>query len=257
MNDIPFNTDRPDQSNTPWIVPVGALQLETGIMMEKNFSRGKRVTNYSINNTLLKYGLNEFCEIRLKAEYLNTHNHITGYNINGFNALAVGLKIKLANGKGLKPQAAFLTHLMLKSENQNYAPDNSAMDITLCFSHEVLKKWSLSHNWGTQWDGEKPEMIFFNTLSIGYNLNSRLSMFIENYNFYSKNEVVDYRMDGGLTFDVRPNLKLDLSGGIGLREISPDYFISTGASFRFLRNSSLPDKLDHIRNVVRAYNIGF
>ena len=250
---IPFNTDRPDQSNTPWLVPGGTLQLETGFVMEKDYSNTYRVTNYSLTNTLLKYGINEFCEIRVRADYLNTHNHNTGYNINGFNALAIGLKIKLANKRGYLPQAALVAHLTLKSEDQYYTPDNSAMDITLCFTHDLSSNWSISHNWGTEWDGEKPEMIFYNTLSVGYNFN-KLGLFLENYNFYQSEKGPDFRLDGGIMYDLKPNIKLDVSGGIGLSESSPDYFISAGISLRFLR-SGVKNKLNQLGNIIRSYNI--
>lgn len=42
----------------------------------------------------------------------------------------------------------------------------------------------------------------------------------------------DLRADFGFTYLVRPNLQLDLSSGLGFSKISPDFFISTGLSWR-------------------------
>lgn len=118
------------------------------------------------------------------------------------------------------------------------------MDMTLCFTHSLASDWSFTHNWGTELDGEKPEMVFYNTLCFGYNFSSRWSAFIENYNYFQHNRDVDRRLDGGITYDASANIRLDISGGIGLSEISPDYFISTGISFRFVPFAWLGNNTD-------------
>jgi len=45
-------------------------------------------------------------------------------------------------------------------------------------------------------------------------------------------EKKDVRADAGLTYLVKPNLQLDFSGGIGISDISPDFFINLGFSWR-------------------------
>jgi hypothetical protein len=37
-----ITTDRPDQSNSPVLVPAGALQIETGMMTERDYCQGSR-----------------------------------------------------------------------------------------------------------------------------------------------------------------------------------------------------------------------
>src|SRR3954464_12943232 len=69
-------TDRPDQSNTPLLVPKGALQVETGFMMEKQNSTSIDQTNYTYNNSLIKFGINEHFEFRFNVGYVGTRKII-------------------------------------------------------------------------------------------------------------------------------------------------------------------------------------
>ncbi len=41
--------------------------------------------------------------------------------------------------------------------------------------------------------------------------------------------------DAGLTFKITPVVQWDVSAGLGLNDIAPDSFISTGISFRLLK----------------------
>jgi hypothetical protein len=62
-----------------------------------------------------------------------------------------------------------------------------------------------------------------------------INAFVEVYGWLPENELPDHRFNGGFTFLVRRNLQLDVSGGIGLSEISPDWFVSGGLSWRIPR----------------------
>jgi outer membrane putative beta-barrel porin/alpha-amylase len=60
-----------------------------------------------------------------------------------------------------------------------------------------------------------------------------LSCFVELYGYLPEFGSPDHRFDAGFTFLITNMFQLDLSGGLGLSEISPDYFISTGFSVKF------------------------
>src|SRR3954466_16405614 len=63
-------TDRPDQSNSPVLIPTGAIQIETGVAIEKkHYSRGS-VTNYTFNDMLVKLGVNQNFEARIGVTYV-------------------------------------------------------------------------------------------------------------------------------------------------------------------------------------------
>ena len=64
----PIQADRPDQTETPAIVPKGMFQVETGFTFQKNDAISKSL---SLPTTLWKYGVNENFELRLITEFLS------------------------------------------------------------------------------------------------------------------------------------------------------------------------------------------
>jgi len=96
-------------------------------------------------------------------------------------------------------------------------------------------RWSLSYNLGAKWNGESPEAIFLYTLSLGYSFTNKFAAFLESYSFFPEETKADNRFDGGFTYKITPVIQFDVSGGMGLSDNAPDYFLSTGASVRMFK----------------------
>jgi hypothetical protein len=231
-------TDRPDQTESPSLVPRGGLQIETGFVYENDRVGSIKTVNYTYNTTLLKYGVNENFELRFISEYLGQKTAI-GENsqtkISGFSPTALGVKIRLADEKGFWPQAALIGHINLRSGSRAFKPDDTAADFRFTFAHTLSEKLSLSYNLGAEWDGETPEAAFLYTFSLGYTVTNRMGVFLEGYSFFPEDSKADNRMDAGLTFKFSPVVQWDISGGFGLSENAPDSFLSTGLSVRFFK----------------------
>ena len=67
----PLQADRPDQTETPYLVPPGMFQVETGFSFQKNDAFSN--TN-ALPSTLWKYGLNENFEVRLITTFSSENN---------------------------------------------------------------------------------------------------------------------------------------------------------------------------------------
>lgn len=228
-------TDRPDQTEAPSLVPKGGLQVETGFVLEKDREEGVDVTNFTYNTTLIKYGINEFLELRLITEYLGEKAKVAENpvsKIQGFSPFAVGVKIKVADENGFWPQAAFIGHINLKSGSSEYMPSNTAADFRFTFAHTLSEKFSLSYNLGAEWDGEEPEAVFLYTLSLAYAITNKFGAYVESYSFFPEEASADHRVDGGFTYKFSPVVQWDISGGVGVSRNAPDSFLSTGVSFR-------------------------
>jgi hypothetical protein len=232
-------TDRPDQTEAPVLVPQGGVQIETGFQYEKDRSQGVQVKNFTYNTTLIKYGVNEHFELRFISEYLGTQVKGVGETkvrkAQGFSPLAVGVKIKLADEKGIWPQAALIGHVNLRTGSEAYTPSYTAADFRFTFANTLSEKLTLSYNLGVEWDGETPEAAFLYTLSLGYSVSDRIGVFIEGYSFFPENAKADNRVDAGLTFLITEVVQWDVSAGLGLSENAPDSFISTGLSVRLFK----------------------
>lgn len=232
-------TDRPDQTEAPVLVPKGGLQVETGFMMEKDDNLILKSTNYTYNTTLIKYGINENFELRFITEYLDekTFDRVesTEQSLKGISPIALGVKIKIAEERGIWPQAALIGHVNMRTGSEAFKPQYTAADFRFTFAHTLSDKFSLSYNAGAEWDGESPEASFLYTLSLGYAATDKLGMFIETYSFFPEGEKPDHRFDGGLTYKITNVVQADLSAGLGLNEKAPDYFLSAGLSFRLFK----------------------
>ncbi|HEY3405605.1 MAG TPA: transporter [Ohtaekwangia sp.] len=231
-------TDRPDQTEAPVLVPRGGLQVETGFIFEKDKSKAVDATNYTYNTTLVKYGVNENFELRLITEYLSEKARTTeagSTKVQGISPLALGLKVKIADEKGFWPQAAMIGHINLRTGSSEFEPKYTAVDFRFTFAHTLSEKFALSYNVGAEWDGESPDATFIYTASLGYAISDKAGVFIEGYSFFPERYKADNRADAGITYKFTPLFQFDISGGIGLSENAPDYFVSTGVSFRFFK----------------------
>lgn len=95
----PIQTDRPDQTETPYLVPKKMFQVENGFSFQKNNVNSKTLT---LPSSLWKYGVNDNFELRLITEFLIDKNFDS--EISGLNPVLVGCKIKIAEEKGIFPK---------------------------------------------------------------------------------------------------------------------------------------------------------
>lgn len=243
--DFPENivTDRPDQTEAPQLTPVGYFQVEIGSQSEYDNNKTDNVNTQSTlyNTTLWKYGVTKNFELRLITEYAadkmqftsNSDLGDTVISYNGFNPIAVGSKIGLQKEHGIIPSISLITHLELPYlGSENYKPANIIPRFRFLFAHSLSDRFTFSYNLGAEWEDGSSVSTGIYTASLGASLFGNLSMFVEAYGFLKENSAADNRLDGGFTYVINNDIQLDCSGGIGLSEISPDYFISAGVSFR-------------------------
>jgi len=231
-------TDRPDLTESASIVPKGALQIETGFVFEGDKSGGFKETNFGLFTTLLRYGVNEFFELRLGSA-LNMKTTETGgesSSIFGVSYVDVGMKLKMVEGDGLKPQIAFLTMVIIpKSGEEDYSPQYLTPSMALAFSQDFSKRFSLGYNIGAVWNGLTAKPAAKYSVALAFGLIEKLGSFVEIYGYFPQDELGINIFDFGLTYLIRPNLQLDASAGFGLSEVSPDYFVNAGVSWRIPR----------------------
>lgn len=98
--------------------------------------------------------------------------------------------------------------------------------------HTLSQKFSLGYNLGAEWNGETAEPAFIYTLTTGCSISDKIGAYLEVYGFAPQFSKADHRFDGGLNFLLKENILLDISGGAGITENAPDYYMALGFSFR-------------------------
>jgi hypothetical protein len=224
-----IQTDRPDQTECPFIVPIHYFQLENGFTYEKTNTESSQIVTPTI---LTRFGINDHFELRLITEW-SIEDNLSG-TISGINPVLIGFKTQLFKEKGIIPITSFIGHIGIpKLGSKQLQTSYYAPEFRFTMQHTVLERQSLSYNLGAEWNGESAEPTFIYTLTSGYSLSEKVGCYIELYGFVPQIEKPDHRFDAGLTYLFNPNHQLDISGGFGLSKISPEYYLAVGYSFRF------------------------
>ena len=224
----PIECDRPDQTETPSIVPKGKFQIETGFTFQKNDDISR--TN-SLPSVLWKYGVNENFELRLITEFVS--EKIIDEKSSGFTPILIGMKIKLCEEKGIIPKTSFIGHIGLpNAASTRYKLDSVSPEFRLTMQHTLSDKLSLGYNLGCEWDGMTPETTFVYTLTTGYSINKKVGFYVELFGFAPEKDKANHNFDAGLSYLINNNFMVDLSSGIGITDNAPDHYIAFGFSFR-------------------------
>jgi len=225
-------TDRPTQSESPIVVPAGFFQIETGFIQEFVTSD---ISNIFYNTTLLRYGLVKGLEIRLGMDYLKNvkqWNGDTQFITRGFTPVFISSKLHIAWEQGIWPEVAFCAGVGVPKTGAGvFMTSNIAPSLKVIALHTIGSNFSLGYNIGAVWDGETAQPTGIYTVSLGMSVSEGIGIFIENYAYFRK-RFFDFRSDAGLTWLLKENLQVDLSGGLGLNNKAPNGFISFGFSWR-------------------------
>ncbi len=228
QNNPAIQTDRPDQTECPFIVPANHFQVESGFSYEKVTTNSSA---YALPSTLIRYGVNEMFEFRLIEEFVA--EEIYKETSTGFTPLTFGLKAKLNEEKGIFPEMAFIGHLSIPDfASEDYKTVYYAPSFRLTMQHTLSEKVTLAYNLGAEWDGFSAEPTFIYTLTSGITTGKNTGIYFEFYGFAPQNQNADHRFDGGFVYQMKPNMQFDISGGVGITENAPDYYGALGFSFR-------------------------
>ena len=214
-------TDRPDETESPFLLPKGFLQIETGFFYEEreeDLSKSK-LTTY--NTTLLRYGLLENLELRLGTDLVKLREETPGLAEReletGFEPLLVGAKVGIADENGLLPQIGLLGHLHLPfGASKDYQPETTGVDFRFAFSHTLSPKSNLSYNLGAAWTGDSAEASYLYTIAYGYSITDALGIYGELYGDLPESDKAEHQWDAGLTYLLAGNVQLDAFVGSGI-----------------------------------------
>lgn len=228
QNAEPIQADRPDQTETPALVPTGMFQLEAGFSYQRNRAHS---TSLALPAALWKYGVNENFELRLITELAVDRDF--DQQTSGINPILVGCKIKIAEEKGIFPKTSFIGHMSIpNAASTDFKSEFYAPEFRFVMQHTLSERFSLSYNLGSEWDGVSPEPTFIYTLTTGCSITKKLGSYIELFGFAPQKQTALHSFDGGITYLITNDFMLDLSSGVGLTELAPDYYCAFGFSFR-------------------------
>ncbi len=242
-------TDRPHVAETPILTPKNVLQIETGFQFQKSKTAFYKTDDLTYNTMLLRLGLSRRVEARFQLDYVGSKiqkrsNDSLISNANGFSGLSVGSKVFLFNEHGIVPKGTLLYWVSLPFfGSKNFrTPYTTASEIEFLFLNKITHFYELEYNLGIQWGGDTRNAAYAYALNNEFSINRNFNFFIELYGyFYEKSNaddhfngkyINDHRVNGGIWYLFNKDLQFDLSGGIGLSKVSPNYYFALGLSNR-------------------------
>lgn len=226
----PLEADRPDQTETPAIVPAGWYQFEGGYARECA-GRGSAIAE-AAPTVLSKVGLAPWAELRLITERTAMHrSDVNGSMTAGLLPVEVGAKVRLLEEHQWRPNTSLIGHLGLPATaSPAFRPRTVFGNFRFTLAHSLSDHFSLGYNLGADWDGERPTATGIYTLTVAVAVTPRLGAFIEAYGFVNDVDAADHRSDGGLTYRLGPDVLLDASSGFSM--VEQRWFVNLGLSFR-------------------------
>lgn len=233
-----IETDRPDQTESAFIVPKDYFQFEFGFNREQDKQQGISTVNYIHPTSLLKYGINENAELRLEFQPFTFREKTNNTKTSGtlLTPVEVGLKLKLLEERSIIPKTSLIIHTTVPPfSSKRYHYLDPAANFRFAMQNTLSEKWALGYNAGMEWDGETSVPTYIYTFAPGFEINDKWSGYFEVFGFIKKDEAPQHSIDGGLYYFPSNNVKLDVSAGFGLTKEAPDFYVALGLSFRFKR----------------------
>jgi Putative MetA-pathway of phenol degradation len=230
----PIDTDRPDQTESAFLVPPGWLQFELGF--NKHGSNDTFPQEYFLPTLLSKYGINKYVELRLitTVQSVKAYTPAKGdYWDKGLQPVQIGAKLHIAKAKGLFPQTALIFHFALpRMASVTKRINRLAPNFRFTMQSGITDNMALGYNLGAEWDGFSSTPAWIYTFAPGFNIGKRWYGYVEAFGSVKKNEKPQHSVDAGIAWYANNDVKIDFSGGKSLNENALPWYVAVGASAR-------------------------
>ena len=234
--DDAIDPDRPDFTEGTGIVALGRVQVETGV----TWSRVGEERTTALGEVLVRVPLSQRVEARIGIGSYDW-SHRDGPGSQGYEDPEIGVKVRLNQDADpqtpWRPEVALLFLTTIPAGGRELTADAWQPTAKLALGWELTKRFSLSSNLNLAGlsDGDRRFSQVAVSLSAGYSLTERLDSFFEVFAFSREaagGPSTRYA-DTGVAYTVTNNLKIDFRVGCGRNDAHPDYFVGTGAAFRW------------------------
>jgi len=239
-----IDTDRPDQTESPFIVPKKWMQLESGFLKEVENGHDNgfyqlKLIRFQHPSLLTKYGVAKRFELRLITDFVtekSKQNNSIIVSATGIDNAQFGGKLNFFDEKGWRPKTSLIAHYDLAGLRTIHKDTIDGFNFRFTFQKTISEKLSFGLNLGMEWErfGEPPAYTY--TFAPGFNLSEKWYAYIEAFGFIWKDEKPENSIDAGIAYFVNDNFKVDVSAGLGVSKYAPGYYFAVGSSFRFKTN---------------------
>ena len=226
-----METDRPDQTESPYITKKRFLQAEFGF----NYERVDGQTQWVHPTALWKFGLSDRFEFRMITELQSSREKVGAILLNrsGLLPIQIGGKLALIEESGWRPKTSLIAHVAIPNAGLPFFQiPKWGPNFRFTMQNSLSDNAALGYNLGAEWDGfsSTPDWIY--TFAPGMNIGANGYAYVEIYGSVRKGNSPQHSLAGGLAYYITDDAKLDISGSYGLTEAATDHYIAIGFSFR-------------------------
>jgi hypothetical protein len=225
-------TDRPDFTESPQTVPQGMVQVEAGMTFER--SSDSRTT--TLGETLIRVAAGNKAEVRIGTPSYLRVNDGSGRK-SGLDDASLGAKFVLSRRENFP--LALIVATTLPTGSRRVAARRFSPEAVLATEVDLSKKTGLAFNVGIARpdDGDGRYNQCFGSVSLGVDVSEKVGAFLEAYAFNRTERGGQSQkfINGGFTYALNPNLRLDarIGQGVGNDTGRSDYFYGFGVSKRY------------------------
>ena len=239
-------TDRPDATESPQTIQPGIVQLEIGATHTHDAEAGVEIDQFAVPGSLLRIGLSRRIELRVGwdgFQDLEVREGAVDFRDDGIGDSSLGFKIGLTDNATTGTVTALLVETSVPTGADGFTNDRADPSVRYIAAFDVAESVGLGVNLGVSWAtedegaGRDTLASAFYTVATGFGLSDRVGAFIELFGELGLDSGASdaHSFDGGFTYLVRPNVQLDIAGGVGLNSAADDWFLGIGISARLTR----------------------
>jgi hypothetical protein len=244
-----IETERHDFTQSAVTVGRGVVQIEGGYSFFYHDDDGATETAHTAPEMLLRLGLSEDIEFRLRWNYVSVEVEDEA-NESGAEDLGWSFKLQVTEQecRGPVPTSALEIRGTAPSGGEAWTTDRVEFGLDYIYQWDLNERFNVAGSTGFGTDGlgefgllpDEPTRDRFIVLSqsavVGVELTESNSMYVEWYGIFShglEDELVFSVFDMGVDHYVTDNFVVDIRAGIGLSDDADDFFCGAGGGYRF------------------------
>lgn len=235
-----ISTDRPGIPYGTSIVPIGHLQLETGLPTFENDPLPGGHSLLLSAPTYLRYGVTDDFEVQLAASPWNRLTTTQGgqrHSVSGAGDLQLGGKFALSSNNGAMPAVTLIGYVTAPTGNSNFSGGRPAYNLN------AVASWSLTDSTGLTTmasftrapaNGDRHANSGTLAVSLSHGFTPRLLAYAEAGWFPGYTNTSSTALAGaGITYLLTRHVQVDGFFDVGLNHRSPTSVVGTGVSILF------------------------